>query len=64
MMMINKIKCFLGLHDWSFCSSRNRHGAALGNKCLRCGTWKSDAVKVAFDYPDQDILEDSENPYS
>ena len=43
--LLDKIRCFLGLHVWKLEYVSNRAGFALGDRCQKCGLWSNDSLR-------------------
>ena len=48
--IVGKLMCLIGLHDWEFSCHILDSGAAIGEKCNRCGKWAEDHTRSNIDW--------------
>ena len=48
--IVGKLLCLIGIHDWEFSCHILEYGAAIGDKCNRCGKWEDDPTHSKVDW--------------
>ena len=48
--IVGKLLCLIGIHDWEFSCHILEYGAAIGDKCNRCGKWSKESARKEVDW--------------
>ena len=59
--MLNKLKCFLGIHDWETRVYWMKGGYAAGPQCTRCNLWHKTTIRRPWDEVFNPGIEDNKD---